>query len=159
MNRLYAFILCLMLAVPAYARIDIDTSNLTDAQKAELAMQAAKMASEANKPAELIKSAVNAPDKVNEWVGIGSRIGQALGGAAKEIGVAVNDFAKSPVGQLTMALIVWKMMGGAIVHVIGGLLVMGIGLSFVMYMFNRTYPKQCEYDTSKTNLFGNYPIR
>jgi hypothetical protein len=44
-------------------------------------------------------------DKVDRWVKIGSNIGVGLGAAAKELNVAVNDFAKSPVGQLTTVLI------------------------------------------------------
>lgn len=41
-------------------------------------------------------------------------IAQAIGIAAKELGIAVNDFLKSPAGTLTIAFIIAKFFGGKI---------------------------------------------
>ena len=147
-----------MFSFNAFAALTTDSvasagfSKLTEAQKAEVIKQIAD-ASSKNK-----EVTVPSEEKVEKWVKIGSQVGQGLAGAAKELGVAVNDFAKTPVGQLTMALIVWHMMGGVIVHVFGGLLIMFIGLACIKFMFNRAYPKKITYSKDHKNIFGNFVV-
>ena len=151
-------IVALMFSFNAVAALTTDSvanagfSKLTEAQKAEVIKQIAD-ASSKNKDV-----VVPSEEKVEKWVKIGSQVGQGLAGAAKELGVAVNDFAKTPVGQLTMALIVWHMMGGVIVHVVGGILIMVVGLWFVKFMFNRAYPDKITYSKEHKNIFGNFAI-
>lgn len=151
-------IVALMFSFNALAALTTDSvsnagfSKLSEAQKAEIIKQIAD-ASSKNK--EVV---VPSEEKVEKWVKIGSQVGQGLAGAAKELGVAVNDFAKTPVGQLTMALIVWHMMGGVIVHVFGGLLIMFIGLACIKFMFNRAYPKKITYSKEHKNIFGNFVV-
>ena len=94
------------------------------------------------------------PGDIGEWVDIGERIGKMLGGAAREVGVAVNDFVDTPVGKMTMVLIVWNYMGSMIVHVFGGLLVMVLGLSIILYMYKRSTQDVVHYDSEKTDIFG-----
>lgn len=90
------------------------TAGLSDAQKAELAAEAAKMVS------ENASTAVAAPSKtaavVREWADIGTAIGTGLAASAKELGVAANDFAKTPVGKFTVFLIAWHFIGNQILH-------------------------------------------
>lgn len=151
-------IVALLFSFNAFAALTTDSvanagfSKLTEAQKAEVIKQIAD-ASSKNKDV-----VVPSEEKVEKWVKIGSQVGQGLAGAAKELGVAVNDFAKTPVGQLTMALIVWHMMGGVIVHVVGGVLIMVIGLWFVKFMFNRAYPDKVTYSKEHKTIFGNFAV-
>ncbi len=151
-------IVALMFSFNAFAALTTDSvanagfSKLTEAQKAEVIKQIAD-ASSKNKDV-----VVPSEEKVEKWVKIGSQVGQGLAGAAKELGVAVNDFAKTPVGQLTMALIVWHMMGGVIVHVVGGVLIMVVGLWFIKFMFNRAYPDKVTYSKEHKNIFGNFAV-
>lgn len=157
MKKIIAIVV-LMFSFNAFAALTTDSvasagfSKLTEAQKAEVIKQIAD-ASSKNK-----EVTVPSEEKVEKWVKIGSQVGQGLAGAAKELGVAVNDFAKTPVGQLTMALIVWHMMGGVIVHVFGGLLIMFIGLACIKFMFNRAYPKKITYSKDHKNIFGNFVV-
>lgn len=151
-------IVALLFSVNAFAALTTDSvsnagfSKLSEGQKAEIIKQIANQAAD--------KPSVTAPseEKVEKWVKIGSQVGQGLAGAAKEVGIAVNDFAKTPVGQLTMMLIVWHMVGGVMVHIFGGLLIMVVGLWFLKFMFNRAYPTKVTYDKTTKNIFGNYVI-
>lgn len=93
-----------------------------------------------------IEKSEAAVDKAERWVNIGSRIGQGLAGAAKELGVAANDFAKSPVGMIATGLIVWHFVGQAAVHIVGGILVWIIGLSIVLYYSRRSVDINIKYN-------------
>lgn len=98
----------LILATPAYAQ-SVATTGLT-------AEQVAKVEADiANAKLETVSSKTPGPTKmaqqVNEWVQIGQGVGSGLASAAKELGMVANDFAKTPVGQLTVAVIVWKVIG------------------------------------------------
>jgi hypothetical protein len=94
------------------------------------------------------------PAKVGEWVDIGTKIGQGLGGAAKELGVQVNDFVKTPVGQWTMALIVWKFMGSVAVHAFGAILTLIVGIGFILFFARRYSGYEVVYHAESRNLFG-----
>lgn len=91
-------------------------ANLTEAQKAELAATAAKMASDnAAEP-----KGVPTPAKVEvvkQWVDIGTAIGSGLAASAKELGIAANEFAQTPVGRFTVFLIAWHFIGSTLLHV------------------------------------------
>ena len=151
-------IVALMFSFNAFAALTTDSvanagfSKLTEGQKAEIIKQIANQAAD--------KTSVTAPseEKVEKWVKIGSQVGQGLAGAAKEVGIAVNDFAKTPVGQLTMVLIVWHIIGGVLVHIFGGILIMVIGLWFIHFMFKRAYPDRVTYSKEHKNIFGNFAI-
>lgn len=151
-------IVALMFSFNAVAALTTDSvsnagfSRLSETEKAEIIKQIADKASD--------KTSVTAPseEKVEKWVKIGSQVGQGLAGAAKELGVAVNDFAKTPVGQLTMMLIVWHMVGGVIVHIFGGILIMVVGLWFIYFMFKRAYPDKVTYSKEHKNIFGNFAV-
>ena len=158
MKYLYAFIVAFIWSIPALAQNTIDTSNLPRKQQAEVALLAAQLAVGKTDAASTRESNVKASNSLADWANVGSSIGQAFGSAAKEVGIAINDFANSPVGRVAMALIVWHFIGGALIHFIGGLFVIIIGLSFILWLVKRTYPTTYQYDTSKTNIFGNYPV-
>jgi hypothetical protein len=149
-------IVALMFSFNAFAALNTDSvsnagfNKLSETQKAEIIKQIAdKSATVSTAPSE---------EKVEKWVKIGTQVGQGLAGAAKEVGIAVNDFAKTPVGQLTMMLIVWHMVGGVIVHIFGGILIMVVGLWFVYFMFKRAYPDKIVYSKEHKNIFGNFAI-
>lgn len=157
MKKFFA-IVALMFSFNAFAGLTSDSvanagfSKLSEAQKAEVIKQVADASSRVN------SASVPSEERVEKWVKIGSQVGQGLAGAAKELGVAVNDFSKTPVGQLTMVLIVWHMIGSVIVHIFGGLLIMTLGLSFIYFMFKRAYPDKVTYSKEHKNIFGNFVV-
>lgn len=157
MKKLFAAIL-MTISLSSLAGNSADTvgnagfAKLSEAEKAEIIQLVAQKASQK-------ESSMTSEDKVEKWVKIGSNIGQGLAGAAKEVGVAVNDFATTPVGQLTMLLIVWHMIGVQLIHVFGGILIWTVGFAVIRHMLKRAYPDIVEYDSEKTNIFGNAAIK
>lgn len=160
-----AVALAAALSAPCYAGIPVTSvtgagfDNLTEAQKAEVLKTIADKVAAGQTAADTAKEAAkvvatSTPAKVNEWIDVGSRIGQAMGGAAKEIGVQVNEFVKTPVGQWTMAIIVWKFMGGVIMHLAGGFLVLMTGMATIAWVAHRRRVVTYTYDPEKKNVLG-----
>ena len=162
MKKLFAIALMLFSTLSfAFAGNTSDAVNgagfgkLSEAEKAEVIKMVADKA--ATKETGMIPQLAN-EDRVEKWVKIGSNIGQGLAGAAKEVGVAVNDFAKTPVGQMTMVLIVWHMIGAQLIHVFGGILIWVVGITIIRHMVGRAYPSKITYSKEVKNIFGNYAV-
>ena len=159
MKKFFVVIL-MMVSISAWAGNTSDAVNsagfskLTEAEKAEVIKIVADKASskDSSVPVALTE------DRVEKWVKIGSNIGQGLAGAAKEVGVAVNDFSQTPVGQLTMLLIVWHMIGAQLIHVFGGIMIWIVGIAIIRHMVARAYPSKITYSKEVKNIFGNYVI-
>lgn len=120
----------------AFAHAGTDTrlsgyDNLTDAQKAELAVKVSEMAAAQQKPV------VPSITTVEKWAGFGQQIGSALAGTARELGIVANEFIQTPAGQVTMYMIIWKVMGSEIVHVGAGLLILFTFVPLWIYLFRR----------------------
>lgn len=126
-------------AAPAPA---IDTRGLTESQILELQKQAAD--ARAGTPEATV-------EKISAYVEIGKGIGTGLGAAARELGIAVNEFAKSPVGQVTMALIVFKVAGGKILGIVGSVLWFSIMIPMWVFFFNRICMPKTVYETFHEN--------
>jgi len=77
-------------------------------------------------------------EQTKEYVELGEAIGKALSGTAKELGIAVNEFIKTPAGYLTVFIICWHLFGSQLIH----LLVGGIFFSVAMPIWVK-YWNQC----------------
>ena len=143
----------LMLSLTAHAEININTSGLSEAQKAALVTQAEQMKNESKQ-----MTSASAAASVNEWADVGEHFGKMIGGAAKEVGIAVNEFVRTPVGMMTAGLIIFNYAGGTIIHVTVGLLLFIVGISLVTWMLKRGTGFTIEYDKTKPNWLGNYPV-
>ncbi len=136
-------------------------SELTDMEKAEIQLQVQKKIAEKNQlqaQAKQLSDNIPDPDMVQKYVTLGEGIGKAFGGAAKEVGVTVNEFVKTPVGLMAMILIVWNYMGAMIVHLFAGMLLLIVGIMLVRWWFYHTIDSQIEYDPEKTDIFGRNRI-
>jgi len=132
-------------------------SQLTEAQKAEVIKTITQQA-ESNRTSPATTSVIPDPEGVERWAKIGTSVAAGLGAAARELNVGVNEFAKSPVGQLTTVLIVWKLIGAQLIHVLGGILVWIIGIITIRNIMNRRIPDKIVYSSTDKNIFGNYVI-
>lgn len=145
MRRLFlllAVFAAVLMPFAAHAQT-VDTRGLTESQVAELNSQAAQIRDGAQTPQAQA-------EKISTYVEIGKGIGAGIGSAAKELNVAVNDFAKTPVGQVTMALIVWKVAGAKIIGIIIGLLWCIFGFATWLYAFNKVcFPKDIHEEFDK----------
>lgn len=116
----YLFLVAMLFAVSAYA---IDTKGLTPEQVANIEAAVAQ-AKQANTGTTLTLA--------SEWgqqaATAAEGFAKALGIAAREIGVTVNEFISTPAGKLTAALIVWKVAGATLISMAYGVVVLVIGL-------------------------------
>lgn len=108
MKLFHAFMLFLAMifTVPGYANVP-DVSNLTSDQVIQLKAQLDAK--------DKIENSKSLPSQLNEWAELGKNIGQGLVGAAKEMGVAANDFAKTTLGQTVIVMLVWKFFGKSVI--------------------------------------------
>lgn len=138
-------------------------SKLSEAEKAEIVKLVADKAAAAE--ATIKKSPIDfekvvdavtpTPDGMDKWLNVGERFGKMIGGAARETGVAVNEFVNTPVGLLTAGLIVWNYMGSMLTHVFGAIMILIIGFTYLRYMVNRSVDWEYTYDKERRNIFGN----
>lgn len=149
---LLAFALLFTLST-ASAAVEVNTSGLTDSQKAELVKQAESMKENAR-----ANSVEGIADNTEKWLNIGERVGKMLGGAAREVGIAANEFLQTPVGQMTAAVIVFQYMGGPIIHMFTGIAVLFLGVAVIYFLSRQRRTLTVKYDTTKTNVFGNHPV-
>jgi hypothetical protein len=121
------------LAMPAaaMAQATVNTEGLSEQQVLELQQAAATARANGSTPEATAA-------KVSQYVEIGKGVGQGLGTAAKELNIAVNDFAKSPVGQVTMALIIYKVVGAKLIGVLGSIIWFSIMLPLWTVYFTKT---------------------
>ena len=133
-------------------------SKLTEEQKADVIKSVAQAAGEKTDKAPAIPEPPPV-DKVKNWAGIGTEIGKMIGSAAREIGVAANDFVKTPVGMMTATLIVWHFIGKAVVSIIFGLIILLGGTLVIRKLVNTYYIKSIEYDDERVDRLGRSVIK
>lgn len=121
--KLKALVLALimMFAVPSFASVSLDTRGLTEAQQAELVLQAEQMKKEAK------AIPVATVDQVAKYVEIGERAGKAVAAFAKEVGVAGDRFLESNTGKLIAVLVVFNYGGGQLLNT---MIHVGLGVAF-----------------------------
>ena len=128
----------------------LEVPGMTDSQLIDLKKKCVDMSGTG--------SAVVSANNMAEYAELGKKYGIALSEVAKSIGTTVNELAQTPVGKVTTALIVWKLMGAQLIHVIGGILVWIVGFGCIR-MFCKTIQSQdIQYSTTDKNIFGNYVI-
>lgn len=136
-NFIFGIVASLCLATSAMA--EVNTSGLSDDEVAKLELQAAQM--KADKV-----SGTSQVEKINQYVQIGQGVGAGLASAAKEMNTAVNDFAKTPVGQMTTAVIIYKVLGRDFVHYICGFLWFTTTIPIWLFFFNKSLSGDIFYD-------------
>ena len=157
----YITVLMLIISMGAQA-LDTTAANsagfndLTEVQKAEILQQIAQKAAANVVAAETPK--VPIVDEVQKWVNVSASIGKGFAEAARELGITANDFAKTPVGVMTSAIIIWNFIGSAILKIIGAFAIWIIGLYWLRLMFNRATVKEIEYHPTEKTFFGRQKI-
>lgn len=143
-RRLIVTLLLACCAAAASAnQTSIDTSGLSDAQVAELKAQAANAVAKVAKGADPSVGVGVGVTLAATWgqqaASAAEGFAKALGIAARELGVTVNDFLHTDAGKLTAILIVWKIAGAAAVKMLYGLLFVSVGLSIVRIVYLRLF--------------------
>lgn len=144
-------------AVGAFAnQTIIDTKGLSDAQVAEIKAIAAKKVAETavnSNPENKITAGVTlAATWGTQAAAAAEGFARAMGIAARELNVTINDFLKSPAGMLTAGLIIWKMAGAAVLHAFYGVIFLAIGLTMIRIIYVRLFTKG--YEKVEYKRFG-----
>ena len=160
-NILAGVLLCIS-ATSFASQTSIDTSGLTDAQVAELKAHAAKVVADAaNATAGTNLSVTNPGAAVTLAATWGQQaaaaaegFAKAIGIAAKELGVTVNDFLHTDAGKLTAALIIWKVAGASFIHFLYALMFVSVGLTMVRVLYVKLFTKG--YEKVEYSRFGGF---
>jgi len=117
MHPKFVLIITFLLAMLCIANAQEVTIDLTKLSPQEAAQVVAAKKTEQK---TTVVPEVPSEEKVEKWVTIGERIGQAIAGACRELSVEVNDFITTPAGKLTVFLIAWQVVGEDFWNIIGG---------------------------------------
>lgn len=150
-NVILVMLMCLSWSAFAITAMDIDNTGfdkLTDEQKIQIMSQVNTMAKQTE------ASPTQIADTTEKWIGIGERIGQMFTGAAKEVSMGVNDFAKTPLGKVTIFIIVWQLFGSAFVHIFIGVTILMTGIWYIRKLLSQQYVKSIEYDHTQKDWLG-----
>ncbi len=147
-------IILLMVSMSSYADLNsasvsnVGWDKLTESQQAEILKNIATVA------ATNVEPVVSDPKKLDEYVVLGQHIGQAFSGAAKEVGVAANEFIQTPIGTLTIVLIVWHFIGSAALHLFGAIILILFSAYFLRWHKKSLQSVDISYDPNLTDIFG-----
>ena len=155
--RKYLISLCIatLLSIPAFAdQVVLNDANLSEAQFAQIKADIAKLSAEniANKESSSLGGLTKDPAKM---MSVASTFGtqaaiaakgfaEAIGIAAHELGVSVNEFIGTPAGKLTVAIIIWKVAGATLLHAFGALFAIVVSLTFARKLWVRTFTSHTE---------------
>jgi hypothetical protein len=151
MKKLILVVLTILaLAAPALALQEtLDVSGMTEKQIAELKVQAAQVK-------ETNRVQVPSVDKANQWVEVGKNAGLALASCAKEVGVAGDAFLNSFTGKVVFGVLIFKMMGGAIIHIIGACIIIIVGIPFWFWLWKCKFINKDTYNEAGKRISRVY---
>ncbi len=127
----------------------IDLSKLTPEQVAQINKQVAEMASTPTNVSATVRKEAEA------WGELGSNMGKAMVGAAKEVGVAANEFSQTSLGKIVVFLAAYKIVGQDVLGVFFGTLILVFGYSLAMWVFTTKRWSKVSYEYEPV-LWGMY---
>ena len=137
-------ILALCFATGAFAakQTSVDVSKLTPEQVAHINSQVSEMTKDPVNVSATVRKEAEA------WGELGANMGKAMVGAAREVGVASNEFANTSLGKVVVGIVAYKVVGKDILGVIFGSLILVIGYSLAIWLFttHRWSDVQYEYE-------------
>ena len=134
----YFMLVLLFLPVAAFGQ-NLDLRGLNERQIAELQAQASKMKSPENISATVRQEAT-------AWAELGANIGTGMVWAAKEVGVAANEFSQTGLGKIVTGIVVYKVLGKEILGVIvGSAILLAGGLLTLMIFRSNKFNTQVQY--------------
>lgn len=76
---------------------------------------------------------------MNSYVGIGKEVGEAIRTSLESVADVSNKFSGTPVGKLTIGLVIWKVVGKDVVRIIVGVPIFIFGLYVWFYVLRRCF--------------------
>ena len=113
--------------------IDVDTSGLTEVQKAQLVLKAEELKKLAVQEAKPIVDL----EEADKWVNLGKDIATVVTTTAGELGIAADKFLESTTGKMTMFFVFWKIAGKDVLGFIVGTGLLTVLLPTWFWSFRR----------------------
>ncbi len=143
MKKLLA-VLAMVVSTSLFAatQTTVDVSKLTAEQKAQINKQVAELAAEPTNVSATVRKEAEA------WSELGANMGKAMVGAAREVGVAANEFSQTDLGKIVVAMVAFKIAGRDILGIVVGslILVFGYGLALWLAVTARWSTVKYEYE-------------
>lgn len=79
------------------------------------------------------------PAQISQYIGIGKEVGEAVKNGLESVVDVSNKFANTPVGQFTMVMIAWKILGKELLHLVVGIPVYIVLLSLWVHFARRLF--------------------
>lgn len=143
MKNLKLFFVTIVLAIIAVAFIPNTSTAQTTTQSQvgtytldvnQLSPQARAEIENQMKTTEMVKKI----EQYGKWAGVGKEVGIAINEGLTAVVDVADKFGKTNVGQITIGLIVWKVIGKDIVRLIIGLIILFVLLSVIIHSYYRT---------------------
>ena len=113
----------------AATQTTVDLSKLTPEQRAQITQQVKELSSEPTNVSATIRQEAEA------WGELGANMGKAMVGAAKEVGVAANEFSQTPLGKVVVFITAYKIIGQDLLGLIFGTFVLLFGYSCAIWIW------------------------
>ena len=117
MKRLFLpFVILLSLLAPSAWACDITNASIPESVRKQLELECVKAeeTAKAEKQQGLVAPAFD-KERISVYADVAMQVAKAIGVAAKETGVAVNEFIATPAGILTVGIILFKVFGNVFV--------------------------------------------
>jgi hypothetical protein len=121
-KSMFLLLALMLVAIPAFAQDANPCSNIPEATRGKNAdsvstiLDLCRKASA--KPAlSIANTAIPEAEEVSEWSQAARGFAEAIGVAAKGLGIAVNEFMASPAGILLALILVLKYAGGVVIGI------------------------------------------
>lgn len=130
MKNLFALV-AILFSLNSFASqsTSIDVSKLTAEQRATITQQVNEMGGSPTNISATVRKEAEA------WGELGANMGKAMVGAAKEVGVAANEFSQTSLGKIVVFMVAYKIVGQDALGVIYGTLVLVFGYSLALWVF------------------------
>jgi membrane protein CcdC involved in cytochrome C biogenesis len=119
----------------------LDVSKLTPEQKAKMIASVVEMQKESTG-----HTSATVRKEAEQWIDLGGNMGRAAVAAAKELGIAANDFVKTPLGMVTMAVVVYKFVGASLLHIVFGLFFFILTIGLTVHFVRADYYASADYE-------------
>lgn len=149
----------MLFAVPSFAQETGPNpcADLANATKNLTAQATATLLESCRTKATTVVEKIADPEVANKWAEAAKGIGQGIGVAAKELGIAANDFLDSPAGLVVALLLFFNFAGGFMSTLIAAPL--SVLSLYVLYkLLDRLWTEKVTY-TMVPVLWGVFSFR
>jgi hypothetical protein len=146
-------LLVAFIATPVYAACDLsNVSGLPEAKVKELELACQTALDEATNVMPGLD--VTNPEALSAYGTVAQEWAKALGIAANELGIAVDEFLGTGAGKLTAAVIIWQVAGDSILGIIIGIPLLIIVIVLGIKFARRGLIKNITYSETEKNWRG-----